>query len=383
MNKNNIVVFDETKVGDLPSLPLCIGESKDSGGKNINFVEIQEATLGCYIPFSMPDGDTPFRVFIFKNEKIENGLPPPIVYAPGDEIGLRGHPVRLFLQSKTGFLTLELFDYIMEEFAKYWNLTRPGLHCFMISDNLRCHHNNEIFRKAFLRGIHMFYIMPGSSHWFQVHDQLPFANLKKNMVEAKNRVSPIHSLPREERRKLLLAIFYDAEKKAFARHILQKSFADVGLWPWNPDRIFEICEKYSPPQPSVFYDQATNALIEAIKDCKQRKENLQRQLLSSLKPATLSPMKKTELTGSEKQKGAEESDDDDDDPTASITSMTADIAEQPAQKRRRMSHRTPVQCSAIGCKKTHFQSKKWLSCPKCKKQFCPKHYEDVHHHSCK
>ncbi len=69
MNKNNIVVFDETKVGDIPSLPLCIGESKDSAGRNINFVEIQEATLGCYIPFSMPNGDTPFGVFIFNNEK--------------------------------------------------------------------------------------------------------------------------------------------------------------------------------------------------------------------------------------------------------------------------------------------------------------------------
>ncbi len=229
----------------------------------------------------------------------------------------------------------------------------------------------------------MFYIMPGSSHWFQVHDQLPFANLKKNMAEAKNRVSPIHPLPREERRKLLLAIFYDAERKAFTRRILQKSFADVGLWPWNPARIYKICEENSPPQPSVYFDQAVNELIEAIKDLNRKKESLQRQLLSSLKPATLSPMKRTKLTESEKQEGAEESDNDDDDPTASESRLSTDIAEEPARKRRRISHRTPVKCSAIGCEKTHFHSKKWLSCPKCKKQFCPKHYQEVHYHSCK
>ena len=292
MNKNNIVVFDETQVGDMPSLPLCIGESKDSGGKNVNFVEIQGAALGCYIPFPMPDGQTPFRVFIFKNDKIEKGVPPPIVYTPADEIGLRKDPLRLFLQSKSGFLTLELFDYIMEEFTKFWNITRPGLHCFLICDNLRSHRNSDVFRKAFLRGIHLFYIMPGSSHWFQVHDQLPFANLKKSMTDTKNTISPIFSLPPLERRKLLMAIFYDAEKKASATHILTRSFADVGLWPFNPDRIFEICEKHSPARPSVYYDEAMNALIEVIKEQEGRRLSLHCQLLSSIKPASLSPMKK-------------------------------------------------------------------------------------------
>jgi len=76
MNKQNIVAFDEAKIGDNPTLPLYIGENKESGGGNINVIETFEAPLGCYIPFSMPDGTTPFRVFIFKNEKIKSGVVP-------------------------------------------------------------------------------------------------------------------------------------------------------------------------------------------------------------------------------------------------------------------------------------------------------------------
>ena len=59
----------------------------------------------------------------------------------------------------------------MEEFTKWWTTTRPGLHCFMVSDNLRIHTNDAIVRNALTQGIHMFNIMPGSSHWFHVHDQ--------------------------------------------------------------------------------------------------------------------------------------------------------------------------------------------------------------------
>ena len=154
----------------------------------------------------------------------------------------------------------------MDEFTKFWNITRPGLHCFMICDNLRTHRNNEIFRKAFLNGIHMFYIMPGSSHWMQVHDQLPFATLKKSMAAQKNSVLPIDTLPRDQRRKLFMAMFYQAERKALAKHVLLKSFADVGLKPFDPAKIFANCAEQTPSQCSVYYTEATNELISAIKE---------------------------------------------------------------------------------------------------------------------
>jgi len=52
----------------------------------------------------------------------------------------------------------------MQEFTKWWTSTRPGLEFFLISDNLSIHRNKDIVEEAEHNGI------PGSSHWFQVHD---------------------------------------------------------------------------------------------------------------------------------------------------------------------------------------------------------------------
>ena len=80
------------------------------------------------------------------------------------------------------------------------------------------------------RCIHILSIIPGSSHWFQVHDQQPFAILKKTMEEKKIDISQDISLVSDERRKLLMGLFYEAESKAINNEIVRKSFDDVGSW---------------------------------------------------------------------------------------------------------------------------------------------------------
>ncbi len=70
----------------------------------------------------------------------------------------------------------------------------------MVSDNLRIHTNDAIVRNARTQGIHMFNIMPGSSHWFHVHDQgtLSKSEKKKNM-NFKNEFLNCATLERKER----------------------------------------------------------------------------------------------------------------------------------------------------------------------------------------
>ncbi len=179
MNSKNIVVFDETVIGDSVTVPLVIGERRKSGGDNNNFVHTRQARLGCYIPFSMPDGTTPFRVFIFKLEDMQKDGTPFRVLTPKKETGYRGDPYRLYLSSPTGFLNNSLFEYIIIKFAKWWKSTQGAIDCFLISDNLRIHKNKKIKAFAKTMGLHMKNIMPGTSHWFQVHDQQPFGALKK------------------------------------------------------------------------------------------------------------------------------------------------------------------------------------------------------------
>ena len=179
INKNNIVVFDETIIGDSNKLQTVIGERRASDGGNIHVVLKREYALGTYIPFSMVDGSTPFRVFILKVKNPKKGESFVEAWAPHDERGLRGQPYRLFFASETGCLTIEIFKCIMKKFAEWWKTVHPGLVCYTISDNLSIHKNDKIVKIAKDNGIEMLNIMAGSSHWFQVHDQTPFASLKK------------------------------------------------------------------------------------------------------------------------------------------------------------------------------------------------------------
>ena len=95
------------------------------------------------------------------------------------ETRLWTHPHRLFLESQKGFLIAKLFKIVIEEFIKWWKLDHPEQHCLLFSDNLRIHTNWTIMKKTSKHGALMLNIMPAISYWLHVHDQLPFANLKK------------------------------------------------------------------------------------------------------------------------------------------------------------------------------------------------------------
>jgi len=177
--KKNIFVFDESIIGCNPALPLVMGEVKElTGGKN-NVILTTEPGLGSVIPFSMTDGNTPFIAFIVRTKGLYKSGDLGFWLYPEAEKGDPNAPHRVFLSSESGYISTDLFSCIMDEFANWWTSTHPGQECYLICDNLIIHRNKEIVATAKRKGIHFLYIMPGSSYWFQVHDQQHFALLKK------------------------------------------------------------------------------------------------------------------------------------------------------------------------------------------------------------
>jgi len=292
MNQNNIVVFDESVIGDCVSQCKRLGERTDFGGNNVNVYETRESALGSYIPFSLPDGSTPFRVFIVKTGKKGKGFSTDTALVPKKEKGILRRPHRLFLSSETGFISTEHFEIIMAEFASWWQITRPGLDCFMISDNLRVHCNKRIVATAMSKGIHMLNIMPGSSHWFQVHDQQPFGLLKKKMAEKKSEFSGCFSPVPKVRRQQLMCMFYEAEACAFEPQVVRKAFADVGLSPWNPERIHDVAQKHSATQSLEDESERTQEIMEKSIALEQEKKAELDKMLSELEPAEVKSVKK-------------------------------------------------------------------------------------------
>ena len=382
INQNNMVAFDETVIGDSVSIPIVIGERKDSGGGTVNVCKIREVALGTYIPFSLPDGSTPLRVFILRTGKVKKGEEITASLAPNWEKGLRGDPHRLFLKSETGYLTNELFKYIMEQFANWWNSTRPGLHCFLICDNLSIHKNECIVKDARSRGIHMINIMPGTSRWFQVHDQLPFGILKKMMAELKNQTMPLSSLEPKDRMVVRFGHFYEAEKLAFEPRVVVKSYADVGVWPWDPQKIRKACEKHCPAGSHPDRDRAFHAVAESVKTLNEKRVSDCCETVRSLKPVSivsLKPPQKRKRPGNDAAKNREEEKETH---STSSAKKTKGNPTQPPSKRLRKGIDKLKKCCVRGCRETHFWSKKCFFCSSCEKHFCPRHADKFHNHHC-
>ena len=91
--------------------------------------------------------------------------------------------------------------------------------------------------------------MPGSSYWFQVHDQPPFGDLKKKKikrVQKKSRFSGPPSLPSDKSKPFIRGVFTLVVSNALTLNIVLKSFEQVSLWPWNPALIRQLCQLHCP-----------------------------------------------------------------------------------------------------------------------------------------
>jgi len=109
-----------------------MGIRRNSGGGNINMFSKRGKALGCFIPFSLCDGSTHFRVFIFKvgssgkaeADKRQNEPIVKVVSSPSVH--------RVYLSSSTGYVTIALMKCILNEFSKWWNKHHEGLNCYLV-----------------------------------------------------------------------------------------------------------------------------------------------------------------------------------------------------------------------------------------------------------
>ena len=249
----------------------------------------------------------------------------------------------------------------MEEFNKWWKRFHPGIKCFLILDYLSIHSDDDIVRTAARHSVHMLNIIPGTSHWFQAHDQLPFANLKKIIVRKKNRYSRFFTLSRPKRMASLKGFFYKAEKKSLLPHIVRESFADVGLWPWDPGKNLEICLKHCPVGPLPQEDETVRQLANAINIHNREQEEWLEKNPSSLEEVSATQAENCEFVIFRDEEEYEDNDDDGDEHLSPPQSNSDPMPFQPPANRPPRPSGKRKTCSLKGCeKKSH--SVKEMSC---------------------
>ena len=194
------------------------------------------------------------------------------------------------------------------------------------------------------------------------------------MTQFKNEILNCVELEPKERTKLFHGIFYKAERYAFKKQTILKSFADVGLHPWDPEEIIKNAKQHSPMKSQDETDSVMRELIDVIKVRKEERISEICKTLSSVKCATISSPKMVGK-GQKRRRPEEEAEDhlqdEVEESSVSESAKNMDIPLQPPAKRRRKKPRNLKKCCVKGCDETHFWSKKWGCCPKCKKKLLP------------
>ena len=371
----NLFVFDETRIGR----DFTRDKRVSASGLGNPHQEIAKGQVFCtYVPFSRPDGSTPFRVYIFRKDEKRNNANDDIAgyLEPKHQ---RDCVQRLYLTSPTGYMTLENFRDIMAAFHKWWSDGHGSTNVFLLSDNLPAHANGEIVNEYYRKNVFMYNIMPGSSHWFQVHDSTPFASLKNLFYKEIDSISFKHDDNAKVRNQLVGGCFYKAEMKAFSRETVKKAFDNVGLFPFQPEKILDHARREQASLRDAKNDEKAELLKKALDAYDGLGEERRASILSLVTPtrpmnsrpkitpeekiALMQPKKKCK-TGKNEECGSGEG------------------ACQKGPDVIRCDGDDKVQCCHAGCER-HFKKKqKWDFCEGCNSAWCGYHKHNKITHVC-
>ena len=127
----------------------------------------------------MCDRSTSFRVFINLGDNSCITADSESEYEANAKVTETPTTYKLCVSSNSGYVTVPLFLCIMKHLVKWWDNRFPELDCYLLRDKLHVHINDKVLEFTEANSVYIETNMPGSSQWFQVHDQNPFANLKK------------------------------------------------------------------------------------------------------------------------------------------------------------------------------------------------------------
>lgn len=199
-------------------------------------------TIGSPVTFICADGSVFMSVWIFKRKPpkgagTDGGLKANIRVPMGGKYNLRDSWPRYYCWTDTGYSNTELHHAIIGKFGRLWKLKKRNQFYWLFEDQLGCHKSLETVRQALLSNV-MSWLLPGNtSHFLQPLDNLAFAKFKQTLRVLAERMIPGHNILKEELISFFYEVAYKAECIVFTKRVIQRSFAKVGLFPFDKERI--------------------------------------------------------------------------------------------------------------------------------------------------
>jgi len=234
LTAKNIVNVDETRIllRDLQHggfvLTNRLAKEAQRQGKRIK-------AFCSYVPFTAADGSVIVQFFVLPTPENATSVNVPHLTRKRNP----KMPPTYYLFSSNGYTTKESFPPMVEIFLKHWNQLRPGLDVHLYMDRLGSHIKPLFQLNLSARGVHCVLFPSGTTHFLQPLDDVAFA-LLKHLLQYYHGIEVKYTdwnSGRSDSPLLLAAVV--AVSEAMKPGPIRKSFAQTGIWPWNPELIME------------------------------------------------------------------------------------------------------------------------------------------------
>jgi len=231
---HQIVNYDESRlyVG-----PDCIKYSRILEAswkmKPQKVVDSGKSETGSVLPFITASGEIVFVAVVTKPLGERSTI------SISEELGANSRttvPHKVYY-TDTSYVNSDLFERILNDFAKEWEARYPGLHCLVIGDNLSVHEDIDMRNKMLGRGLHMLFLPPNTTHWSQPLDIILFGLLKKAARTLVTNRNYINRLSSTKTTYSLVEVALRAIQSAFTQKAIRKAFRESGVWPVDANKI--------------------------------------------------------------------------------------------------------------------------------------------------
>ena len=151
-----------------------------------------------------------------------------------------------------------------------------------------------------------------------------------------------------------MALFFKAEAIAFHSYFVRKSFKEVGLWPWNPEKILQAAREHSPTFPKKEKNFLVQEVLVKVKEVDEKKRAEVDECQSSLKRVRAPFMKKGEKRNSRDEEVTKTLDEEDQEENTPTISESMSVSIEPPAKCKRTLTTTCKTRAAKECQKSHF-----------------------------
>mgnify|MGYP003387556435 CR=1 FL=1 len=128
----------------------------------------------------------------------------------------------MYAKTDKGFMTLELFQIIMEKLVELTRIDgRKDLPALIYADRPACHDSIDVIKYLYNQDFHLVWLLSNSSQVTQPLDGAPYANLKKKMKVAKDDEILKRTLTGEPMNQVVAELAPVVEREAFTPEVFK------------------------------------------------------------------------------------------------------------------------------------------------------------------